>query len=110
MKRGSLQKHILQQHNTKEEKYLYKEVGTAGDFCESIQKEVNNRCPIPGCTGGSMDKFRMYTHFCLRYSEAKLIIEEEGEVERCNLCRMFTENMNRHQKTKPVVLVEKGEN
>ena len=48
LKRGSLQRHMLQQRNTKPEEYLYKEVGTAEELCVSIQKRGNNRCSIPG--------------------------------------------------------------
>ena len=67
----------------------------------SIQKGVNDRCPISGCTGGSRDKFQMYRHFCLRRSEVKLLIEEDGEMKNKTqpLWDVY-KNMNIHQGTK----------
>jgi hypothetical protein len=99
MKQGSLQRHMMQQHQKKPEQYLYREVGTAARFCVEVRKDTTNKCPVPGCTGGSKDKFGMYRHFCLRHPEATIVIPEDGEVERCDLCGMFAMNMGKHQVT-----------
>ena len=74
-----------------------------------IEKAINNRCLVSGYTGGNRGKFRIYRHFCIRHSEAKLIIEVDREVDRCNLCKMFIKNMSRHQKMKTIILEERGE-
>ena len=99
LKQGSLQRHMMQQHGKKPEQYLYREIGTAARFCVEVSRGVHNKCPVPGCTGGSSDKFGMYRHFGLRHPEATINIPEDGEVERCDLCGMFALNMFRHQTT-----------
>ena len=100
MTSGSLQRHMKNQHNKLPEQYLYTRKGTERTFNIDIAKGANNNCPIPGCTGTSKDKFGMYRHFCWCHPEAKIIIKDDGEVERCNLCGMFLKNVERHQKTK----------
>ena len=99
LKKASLQRHMEQQHQQKPEQYLYREVGTAACFNVDVEKGRHNKCPVPGCTGGSKDKFGMYRHFCFRHQEAKLVIQEDGECERCELCGMFSMNVTHHQKT-----------
>jgi hypothetical protein len=99
MTKASLQRHMMQQHGQKPEQYLYREAGTTACFNLHIVKGVHNNCPVPGCTGGSKDKFGMYRHFCFRHHEAKLTIQDDGECERCDLCGMFAVNMQQHQKT-----------
>ena len=42
----------------------------------------------------------MYRHFCRRHHEAKIIIVEDGETERCKSCGMFAVDVEKHQKTK----------
>jgi hypothetical protein len=100
MKVGSLQRHMMQQHQQKPEQYLYREQGTTACFSINVEKGVRNKCPVPGCTGGSKDKFGMYRHFCHRHNEAKLIIQDDGECDRCQLCGMFAVNMKQHQGTR----------
>ena len=88
MKQGSLQRHMEQQHNQKPEKYLYRKKGVTRCFTVDVRKGKNNRCPVLGCIGSSKDKFGVYRHFCLKHPEAKLIIAEDGEASRCDLCGM----------------------
>jgi hypothetical protein len=99
MTKASLQRHMMQQHGQKPEQYLYRKAGTTACFNVEIRKGAHNNCPVPGCTGGSRDKFGMYRHFCFRHHEAKLIIRDDGECERCDLCGMFAVNIQQHQKT-----------
>lgn len=99
MKKGSLQRHMLQQHQKKPEQYLYRQVGTAARYCVEVVKGVHNKCPVPECTGGSKDKFGMYRHFCFRHPEATIVVAADGELQRCNLCGMFAMNMGKHQTT-----------
>ena len=100
MKRGSLQRHMLNQHNIKPEQYLYNKESPNQTFKINFWKGKDNKCPIPGCTGGGKDKWGMYRHFCLKHFESNLIIKEDGELPRCNLCGMYTKDVTAHQKTK----------
>ena len=50
----------------------------------------------------------MYPHFYFRHLEAKLIIEEGGEVKRCSLWRMLKKKMSEHLR-KTIVLEKKEE-
>ena len=100
MAKGSLQRHMIQQHNLKPENYLYTKKGTEKVFRISVKRGENNRCPIPGCPGGSKDKFGMYRHFCARHNDATIIIREDARLKRCELCGMFTANVQKHQTTK----------
>ena len=102
MCRGSLQRHMEKQHNLKPERYLYSEKETqttSSSFKVKIIRGKRNKCPIPGCPGESKDKFGMYRHFCLKHVETNLIIDGDGQCERCNKCGMFAINMAKHQKT-----------
>ena len=90
---------MMQQHQKKPEQYLYRKAGTTSRFSVHVSNNTINKCPVPGCTGGSRDKFGMYRHFCLRHPEATIVIPEDGELQRCNLCGMFAMDMGRHQKT-----------
>ena len=91
---------MQQQHNKKPEQYLYRERGTEATFRVHVTRGVVNNCPVPGCPGGSRDKFGMYRHFCARHPEAVVIIPEDGRLERCPLCQMFSANITAHQATK----------
>ena len=51
-----------------------------------IEKGKNNMCPIPECPATTKDKFGMYRHFCFRHVNAKIIINEDGELSKCKLC------------------------
>ena len=74
MTKGSLHWHMREQHNKKPKQYLYKDKGTSATFNVDIKMRASNRCPVPGCTGASRDKFGMYRHFCRKHPEAKIII------------------------------------
>ena len=50
--------------------------------------------------GSSKDKFEFYWNLCLRHQEAKIIIAEDGEAMRCDLCGMYTMDLMRHKKSK----------
>ena len=65
----------------------------------NIKKGKYNNCPIPGCTGGSYDKFGMYRHFCYRHPDATIVIKGDGLLQKCELCKMHTKNVVKHQKT-----------
>ena len=98
MKGGSIKRHMLQQHGKETERYKDRRRGTR----ERVEVEVvngrRNACPIPGCTGNSMDKFGMYRHFCYRHPEASVSVNGDA-TERCEMCGMFTTNMAKHQNT-----------
>ena len=49
--------------------------------------------------GGGRDKFGIYRHFCLRHPEADIIIEEDGELPKCDLCGMRTKDIPKHVKS-----------
>lgn len=91
---------MWQQHNKKPEQYLYKDKGTPATLNVDIKIGVNNKCPVPRCTGGSRDNFGMYCHFCRKHPEAKIMIKADGEVSQCKLCGMFLKDVEKHQKTK----------
>ena len=97
MKKGSLQRHMEQVHNRQPDQYMCREVKTSAIFNVDIEKGKYNNCPIPGCTGGSKDKFGMYRHFCYRHSEATLIIKDDGLLPKCSLCSMHAKFMTRHK-------------
>ena len=62
MKQGSLQRHMMQQHNKKPEQYLYNNRKGGGIFNINFRKGKNNKCPIPGCCGSSNSKYGIYRH------------------------------------------------
>ena len=55
---------------------------------------------MEGCEGGGSNKFGIYCHFCAWHPEAKVIIKQDGELSRCELCSMFTANVQKHQRSK----------
>ena len=97
MKKASLQRHIEQIHNIKPEKYLYRKTCTPASFTINI-KDRYTMCPVPGCAGGSSNKYRMYRHFCFKHPEAIVVVPEDGILPQCKLCGMFTKNIKKHQK------------
>ena len=62
----------------------------------SIIRKTDNPCPIEGCEGTTRDKFGMYRHFCFRHHHATVIIDGDGPLTKCNLCKMHVKNMNKH--------------
>ena len=47
--------------------------------------------------GGGRDKFGLYRHFCLRHPEADIIIEEDGELPKCDFCGMQAKDLAKHK-------------
>ena len=96
--KAHLQRHMKEMHGVYPNRYLTKESPTKWDQTFNIQitRGKLNNCPIPGCTGGSKDKFGMYRHFCLRHVEANLIISGDGQLDRCSKCGIFAADMEKH--------------
>ena len=57
-------------------------------------------CPVPGCCGTASDRHSLRRHFLHRHPHDTIIIEEEGALQRCDKCDMFTPSIHSHQKTK----------
>ena len=97
LQRGSLQRHMEQQHGIRDGQYLCREVNTTETtFNVRIVKGKDNRCPIPGCVGGSKDKFGMYRHFAWKHPEKSIIIDDDGLLPKCPKCKMHNGNMEKH--------------
>ena len=60
LKNASLQRHMENYHNVKPEQYLYREKCIQASFILDIEKGRHNKCPVPGCNGGSSNKWGMY--------------------------------------------------
>ena len=92
--------HMERLHNVKPEQYLYGKRCILASFTIDIEAGKQNGCPILGCTGGSKHKWEMYCHFCLKHAEAKLVIQEEGELTKMQPLQNANKNISRHQQTK----------
>ena len=46
-------------------------------------------CPVPLCPGTATNGYDMRKHFLKRHPLDLIVIEEEGQLPRCPLCRMF---------------------
>lgn len=66
----------------------------------NINKGKHDKCLVPGCTGGSKDKFGMYRHFAYWHPEVKIRKDEDGELQQFKLCGMFSKDIEKHQKSK----------
>lgn len=75
------------------------EVGDGGAYEINFKRGKFNKSPIRGCNGSGMDKFGVYRHFCFRHPNAKVIINEDSELDRCGLCGMFTKDVLKHQRS-----------
>ena len=62
-----------------------------------VRKGTFNQCPVVNCSGGGRDKFGVYRHFCFRHPQATIIIDEDGELPRCDECGMFTRDIEKHK-------------
>ena len=101
LKRGSLQRHMEQQHGIKDGKYLCRRVNTnRAIFRVRIERGKNNECPIPGCVGGAKDKFGMYRHFAWKHPEKDISIDDDGLLPKCPKCRMHCSDMEKHLQSK----------
>ena len=98
--RGALKRHMKTQHNETQDDYICEKVETTGTYFLNFKKGKRNQCPVKGCCGGGSDKFGIYRHFCTRHPKAKIIVEQDGELNRCELCGMFTADVQKHQKSK----------
>lgn len=47
----------------------------------------------------SKTKYGIYRHFCLVHPDSDIVIPEDGELAKCELCRMRTKNIKQHKKT-----------
>lgn len=59
-------------------------------------------CPVPSCKAIVRSRFNMRQHFIHRHFHDKIIIMEEGSLERCHLCGMFCTPLllaGRHQES-----------
>ena len=45
------------QHDMKPEQYLYRKKRTPTTFKINFEPGKNNKCPVPGCGGGSKTKY-----------------------------------------------------
>ena len=82
---ASMRRHLLRKHNTTVREYKCNEIGATGTYyIDDIQRKHFNKCPVAGCTGGGTDKSTFYRHFCLRHPNANIIINSDGEVDKCD--------------------------
>ena len=84
------------QHDIEWKTYSPREETIKGVFRVEFVKGKNNKCPVPGCVGSAKDKFGLYRHFCLLHPKADIIIEEDGELEKCKKCGMRVKNLEKH--------------
>ena len=54
---------------------------------------------MPGCVGGGADKTALYQHFAHRHPLATVIVAQDGLLERCAECGVFSKNPARHPQT-----------
>ena len=101
LKKGSLQRHMEQQHGVKDGQYLCRKVEMSkATFRVEIDKGKNNKCPIPGCVGGAKDKFGMYRHFAWKHPEKDLSVDDDGVLVKCPKCKMHCADLEKHLKSK----------
>ena len=110
LQKGSLQRHMLQQHEMEPSQYLCRPAESEAKFNIAFKKGEINNCPIPGCMGSSKDKFGMYRHFAWRHNNTTIVIEEDGLLPKCNLCGMRSRDLQRHQSTETCKRLKKGDN
>ena len=100
LQKGSLQRHMEQQHGIKDGQYLCREVNRdETTFNIRVVKGKNNKCPIPGCVGGAKDKFGMYRHFAWKHPEKNITIDDDGVLPKCPRCKMHCANMEKHMRS-----------
>ena len=107
MQNASIRRHMEQHHQKHMTKYVCREAQDNGKYemkmrkrvYNRVRKSVYNRCPVAQCSGGGRDKFGVYRHFCFRHPQATIIIDEDGELPRCERCGMFTKDLEKHRKT-----------
>jgi hypothetical protein len=56
-------------------------------------------CPVNNCPGHATTRHNMRRHFAELHPMANIIIENEGPLPRCTLCKMFVTNAETHGKT-----------
>ena len=101
LKKGSLKRHMEQQHGIKDGQYLCRRVNTnKATFRVRIERGKNNKCPIPGCVGGAKDKFGMYRHFAWKHPEKDISIDDDGLLPKCPKCKMHCLDMEKHLRSK----------
>ena len=93
---ASLKRHMKTQHSITTNKYVCREVQDTGSYCMDFCRGRFNKCPVPQCTGGGNDKFGFYCHFCLMHPHADIIINEDGELPKCQKCGMRVTDLAKH--------------
>ena len=103
MGKASLKRHFKEKHGHVPKKYESIETSEleTGTFqMEEIVKGKFNACPVENCQGGGRDKFGIYRHFCFRHPTATVVIRQDGLLPKCELCKMHTRDVKKHQRTK----------
>ena len=100
MQIASLNRHMKTQHvgTAQQIQYKCREVDNTfdGKMFQIQEFKSGMQCPVPGCSGRGADKFSMYRHFTLKHPRSDIIIEEDGELSKCQLCGMRTADIQKH--------------
>ena len=95
---ASMRRHMQRQHGRTQRNYGCIPVHDTGTYrIPTFIRGQFNACPVANCTGGDTDRSTFYCHFCLCYPHAEIIITEEGELEKCDLCGMRCVNLRGHR-------------
>jgi hypothetical protein len=66
------------------------------------------QCPVPGCETIIKSRLGMRRHFMHRHFQDTIIIQEEGQLSRCNFCGMFITPLQRAGRHTESVLCRRG--
>ena len=98
MQVASMRRHLQRAHGDRSSTYVCRPVGSSGTYrMETFQTGRFNNCPVAGCTGGGTDRSTFYRHFCLQHPNADIIITDDGELAKCDLCGMRCINLTGHR-------------
>lgn len=61
---------------------------------------TTKECPVENCPGRATTRHNMRRHFAEFHPKVTVIMEEEGPLPRCHLCKMFVSNATTHNSTK----------
>jgi len=99
---GSLRRHMVQIHGAERTTYVCPDAEVGGSpLSFSIlmgRRGMMIPCPVVGYMGGAGESFSMYRHFAYKHPNVDLIVNKDP-LERCQLCKMFTRNVENHGRT-----------
>ena len=103
-KTSSLPQHLKNAHNIfcKPAQEVPKRLSDNPDRTYKVSVRNNGstiNCPVENCPGHSTTRHNMRRHFAELHPMVNIIIEEEGPLPRCQLCKMFVSKPATHGTT-----------